>query len=260
MSAPDALPGFESITPPDSAWCNAVAARDRPEDRALPARPARGEHRLPAARLHLRRRLAGERQSGRQGRARRPAGRGRALPDRPLRDLQRRVVRARGVAPGGVPGAPPQRTFTVRLNVVAADRHGQREPAAGALGELDDDAPASLCRGRRSACPCARRRWPGRSSSRSRRRCRCGPRRARASGGGGGRRARDDRRRGSAAAARPGPVGGTPSGSLPPARRRVDEAGAARAQRRRVDAGGRRVGERVAARQQLGGLNWTPSE
>ena len=99
---------------------NAVAARDRPEDRPLPARPSRRRHHLPAADLRLRPGLAGRRQGGRPGRARRAPGRGRPLPDRPLRHLHGRVVRAGGVAPGGVPRPAPQ------LNSMSEELPGRR--------------------------------------------------------------------------------------------------------------------------------------
>ena len=105
MSAPDTVPGFESITPPDSVWVNASAARVGPADPAYrPGRRAAKEIACPILVCVVRPRLAGGRQGGRAGRAGRAAGRGRALPDRALRDLHRRVVRARGVTPGRVPG------------------------------------------------------------------------------------------------------------------------------------------------------------
>ena len=147
MSAPDTVPGFESITPPDSLWVNAVAARVGLQIAALPAGPQRGEDRLPAADLRVRERLAGVDEGDREGRGRRAAGRARPLPDRPLRDLHRRVVRARRVAPGGVPGAPPQRDLHRLRERRRADGHGELDLAADALGELEHDL---------AACPCAR--------------------------------------------------------------------------------------------------------
>ena len=115
MSSPDTVPGFESITPPDSAWVNAVAARIGLKIGALPARPPRGEIACPLLICVCEDDSLVSVEGGREGRARRAAGRARPLPDRPLRDLQRRVVRAGGVAPGGVPGAPPQVRLTMSM-------------------------------------------------------------------------------------------------------------------------------------------------
>ena len=131
MSAPDVLPGFQTITAPDSAWINLVAARAGLTI-GLYRPGARRADRLPAADLRLRPRLAGRRRSGRQGRARRAAGRGRSLPDRPLRHLHRRVV--------GACGARARRS-SWRATSAHLHRPDQRRPVGG-HGELD------ACRGR----------------------------------------------------------------------------------------------------------------
>ena len=125
MSAPDAVPGFESITPPDSVWVNAISARAGLQ--ILRYRPGtrRQADRVPDPGLRLRPRLARGPRGVRSGRAGRAAGRGRALPDRALRDLHRRVVRARRVTPDRVPGAPPQR-MTQRLRTRVGCRARRR--------------------------------------------------------------------------------------------------------------------------------------
>ena len=55
MTAPDVVPGFEAITPPDSDWLNVVAARASACRRRSTGRARRPRDRVPDAALRLRR-------------------------------------------------------------------------------------------------------------------------------------------------------------------------------------------------------------
>ena len=122
MTAPEAEPGFQAITGEDSRWMNRVGARIglhvgtyRPVAKAAQVR-------CPLLICLCEKDSLVSTKATEKVADDAPQGRARPLPDRPLRHLQRRVVRARRVAPGGVPGAPPQRIFTVFVSFVVPRR------------------------------------------------------------------------------------------------------------------------------------------
>ena len=106
MNAPDALPGYEALLPPDTTFRNEVAARVAPTIADLPTRACGEEDQVPNPVLRQQHRQRHATCPNPAIRAHRTPGRDQTLRRRPFRLLPRRALRSTGTRPGRVSHPP----------------------------------------------------------------------------------------------------------------------------------------------------------
>ena len=114
MNAPDALPGYEALLPPDTTFRNEVAARVAPTIDGVPARACGEENQVPNPVLCQQHRQCHASRPNPAIRAYRTPGRDQTLRRRPFRLLPRRALRSTGPRPGRV-SHPPTATDRIRM-------------------------------------------------------------------------------------------------------------------------------------------------
>ncbi len=107
MNAPDALPGYQALLPPDTTFRNEVSGAGRSDHHGLPARARGEEDQIPNPVLRQQHRQRHATGPNPAIRAHRTTGRDQTVRRRPFRLLPRRRLRSAGTRPGRVSHPPP---------------------------------------------------------------------------------------------------------------------------------------------------------